>query len=107
LASQNIPCALVVKESVDIDGKGSDVDLSHWDVSHVSGAHKAFYSATAFNQDIGSWDVSKVTDISYMFYNATIFNFGCIFSDGSISVTSNICKGVCCNRNGNIRMLST
>ncbi|SHN92361.1 BspA family leucine-rich repeat surface protein, partial [bacterium endosymbiont of Bathymodiolus sp. 5 South] len=63
-----------LKESVDIDGKGSDVDLSHWDVSHVSGAHKAFYSATAFNQDIGSWDVSKVTDISYMFYNATIFN---------------------------------
>ncbi|VVH59207.1 Chitinase (EC, partial [uncultured Gammaproteobacteria bacterium] len=63
-----------LKESVDIDGKGSDVDLTHWDVSHVSGAHKAFYSATAFNQDIGSWDVSKVTDISYMFYNATIFN---------------------------------
>ncbi len=63
-----------LKELVNINGIGSDVDLTHWDVSHVSDAHKAFYSATTFNQDIGSWDVSKVTDISYMFYNATIFN---------------------------------
>jgi hypothetical protein len=30
------------KDLVDIDGKGSDVDLTHWDVSHVSNANKAF-----------------------------------------------------------------
>jgi uncharacterized alpha/beta hydrolase family protein len=27
--------------------------------------------------------------------------------DGNISIASNICKGICCNRNSNIRMLST
>jgi hypothetical protein len=34
-----------LKELVNINGIGSDVDLTHWDVSHVSDAHKAFYSA--------------------------------------------------------------
>jgi hypothetical protein len=35
-------------------------DLTHWDVSHVSNANRAFSNATAFNQDIGSWDVSRM-----------------------------------------------
>jgi hypothetical protein len=64
---------------VDINGNGSDVDLTHWDVSHVSDASRAFAGLTAFNQD----------------------------SDGSIGITNNICKGVCCHCNSNIRMLST
>ncbi|VVH58504.1 Chitinase (EC, partial [uncultured Gammaproteobacteria bacterium] len=63
-----------LKELVNINGIGSDVDLTHWDVSHVSDAHKAFYSATTFNQDIGSWDVSKATDMSYMFSGSAVFN---------------------------------
>jgi hypothetical protein len=29
---------------VNINGIGSDVDLTHWDVSHVSDAHKAVAS---------------------------------------------------------------
>jgi surface protein len=44
----------------------SDVDLTHWDVSHVTDARKAFFNAAAFNQDIGGWDVSQVTNMSSM-----------------------------------------
>jgi surface protein len=57
-----------------LDGKNSDVDLTHWDVSHASNANRAFSNAYAFNQDIGSWNVSNVTDMSRMFYNAHTFN---------------------------------
>ena len=63
-----------LKNLVDIDGKDSDVDLTHWDVSHASNANRAFSNATAFNQDIGSWEVSNVADMSRMFYNAHAFN---------------------------------
>ncbi len=63
-----------LKELVNINGIGSDVDLTHWDVSHVSDASQAFYKATTFNQDIGGWNVSKATDMSYMFSGAGVFN---------------------------------
>ncbi len=72
--TKNITQISYLKNLVDIDGKDSDVDLTHWDVSHASNANRAFSNATAFNQDIGSWDVSKVTDMSRMFYNAHAFN---------------------------------
>jgi hypothetical protein len=36
-----------LKKQVDIDGNGSDVDLTHWDVSHVSDASRAFSGLTA------------------------------------------------------------
>jgi surface protein len=49
---------------VSIDNKGSDVDLTHWDVTHVSNASRAFFNATSFNQDISSWDVSNMTNMS-------------------------------------------
>jgi hypothetical protein len=35
----------VLKNLVDIDGKDSDVDLTHWDVSHASNANRAFSNA--------------------------------------------------------------
>jgi surface protein len=60
--------------AVDINGNGSDVDLTHWDVSHVSDASRAFAGLTAFNQDISNWDVSNMTNISAMFYIASTFN---------------------------------
>jgi surface protein len=59
-----------LKNLDDIDGNGTDVDLTHWDVSHASNTNRAFSNAYAFNQDIGSWNVSNVTDMSRMFYNA-------------------------------------
>jgi hypothetical protein len=40
---------------VSIDNKGSDVDLTHWDVTHVSNASRAFFNATSFNQDISTY----------------------------------------------------
>ncbi|WP_139458686.1 BspA family leucine-rich repeat surface protein, partial [Bathymodiolus thermophilus thioautotrophic gill symbiont] len=58
---------------VDIDGIGSDVDLTNWDVSHVSNATYAFSEASNFNQNIGSWDVSKMT-IALGMFDATTFN---------------------------------
>jgi hypothetical protein len=33
---------IYLKKQVDINGNGSDVDLTHWDVSHVSDASRAF-----------------------------------------------------------------
>jgi hypothetical protein len=49
--------------------------------------------------------------------NTIAFNFSKAIKDGSFTVddigiangtiASNICKGICCNRNSNIRMLST
>jgi surface protein len=72
--TKNITQINTLKDLVDIDGKGSDVDLTHWDVSHVSNTNKAFVSALKFDQDIGSRDVSKVTDMHGMFYHANTFN---------------------------------
>jgi hypothetical protein len=43
--TKNITQINTLKDLVDIDGKGSDVDLTHWDVSHVSNANKAFVNA--------------------------------------------------------------
>ena len=63
-----------LKDRIDIDGNNSDVDLTHWDVSHVSNASNAFESATFFNQNIGSWDVGNATNMSLMFYKAGAFN---------------------------------
>jgi surface protein len=66
--------------------------IGDWDVSNVTDMQYMFSNANAFNLDISSWDVSKVTNMEWMFI------------DG---ITSNICKGVCYNRNSNIRMFST
>ena len=63
-----------LKARIDIDGNNSDVDLTRWDVSHVSNASNAFESATSFNQNIGSWDVGNATNMSLMFYKADAFN---------------------------------
>ncbi|VVH64620.1 Chitinase (EC, partial [uncultured Gammaproteobacteria bacterium] len=63
-----------LKKWVDIDGNGSDADLTSWDVSHVTDASRAFFDATTFNQNIGNWDVRKVTNMSHMFLNANAFN---------------------------------
>jgi hypothetical protein len=38
-----------LKKWVDIDGNGSDADLTGWDVSHVTDASRAFFDATTFN----------------------------------------------------------
>jgi hypothetical protein len=51
----NITQINTLKDLVDIDGKGSDVDLTHWDVSHVSNANKAFVNALKFAQEIACW----------------------------------------------------
>jgi hypothetical protein len=53
----NIPTANIL-DQIDIN-----TDLTHWDVSYVSDASRAFYNTTTFNQNIGGWDVSKATDI--------------------------------------------
>jgi hypothetical protein len=50
-------CIIDLKKWVDIDGNGSDADLTGWDVSHVTDASRAFFDATTFNQNIGNWDV--------------------------------------------------
>jgi hypothetical protein len=42
-----------LKKWVDIDGNGSDADLTGWDVSHITDASRAFFDATTFNQNIG------------------------------------------------------
>ncbi|VVM18674.1 Chitinase (EC [uncultured Gammaproteobacteria bacterium] len=72
--TKNITQINTLKDLVDIDGKGSDVDLTHWDVSHVSNANKAFVNALKFAQEIGSWDVSNMTDMSSMFKGAIFFD---------------------------------
>ncbi|SGZ64586.1 Chitinase [Bathymodiolus thermophilus thioautotrophic gill symbiont] len=61
----------------DIGGKGGahlDVNLTNWDVSHVSDASNTFNGAKGFNQDIGGWDVSNMTNMYRMFYRASDFN---------------------------------
>jgi hypothetical protein len=71
VAAQNIESIVVtlltfqlpifwLKAWVDIDGNGSDADLTGWDVSHVTDASRAFFDATTFNQNIGNWDVRNV-----------------------------------------------
>ena len=59
---------------VNINNTNSDVDLTHWDVTHVSNASRAFFNIVTFNQDISSWDVSNITDMSDMFTYKAIFN---------------------------------
>ncbi|WP_337925539.1 BspA family leucine-rich repeat surface protein [Bathymodiolus thermophilus thioautotrophic gill symbiont] len=63
-----------LKAHIDIDGSGSDTDVTNWDVSYVSNALKAFQSASHFNQNISKWDVSKMTIATQMFDGATAFN---------------------------------
>jgi Ca2+-binding RTX toxin-like protein len=69
-----------------INGIGSDVDLTHWDVSHVSDAHKAFYSATTFNQDIGTNIIHGKRPI---FNGCTKIKCDCI---GSSTFTTTACN---------------
>ncbi|SHA15745.1 Chitinase [Bathymodiolus thermophilus thioautotrophic gill symbiont] len=63
-----------LKRQVDIDGSGSDTDLTNWNVSHASNAFDAFYKAYHFNQNIGKWDVSNMISARRMFKEATAFN---------------------------------
>jgi hypothetical protein len=50
--TKNITRISYLKNLVDIDGKDSDVDLTHWDVSHASNANRAFSNASQLSM---SW----------------------------------------------------
>ena len=53
----------------------SNIDLvNDFDTSHVVSMERAFYGASAFNQDIRAWDTSAVTNMTNMFYRASAFN---------------------------------
>ncbi|CAC9452951.1 hypothetical protein, partial [uncultured Gammaproteobacteria bacterium] len=73
-ATKNTTSVTFLRDKVDIDGNGSDDDLTNWDVSYVIDMSGMFSDATAFNQDIDSWDVSNVTNMNSMFVKATAFN---------------------------------
>ena len=53
--------------------RGFNLDISGWDVSHVTDMHFMF-EYTAFNQPIENWDVSNVENMFSMFEGATAFN---------------------------------
>ncbi len=63
-----------LRDKVDIDGNGSDNNLTNWDVSHVVNTSTTFSGAVAFNQNIDNWDVSNVKNMLLMFANAATFN---------------------------------
>ena len=72
--AKNITTLYSLQRYIDVDGNGSDVDLTNWDVSHANSAFQAFFNAKKFNQNIGGWDVSNVTNMQSMFNSAHIFN---------------------------------
>ncbi|MCI7076909.1 BspA family leucine-rich repeat surface protein [Campylobacter sp.] len=60
--------------SMFMNAKNFNADISEWDVSSVTNMSDMFYGATNFNQPLNNWDVSSVTNMSYMFESATSFN---------------------------------
>lgn len=57
----------VTNMSLMFDGSGFNGNISTWDVSHVTTMYDMF-GHSHFNGDISTWDVSGVSDLSYMFY---------------------------------------
>lgn len=51
-----------------------DVDLSGWNLSHVTTAAGMFYRASSFNQDVSMWNMQNVVDMDGMFAYASAFN---------------------------------
>ena len=50
-----------------------NINISDWNVNHVTNMESMFYNCENFDCDLSNWDVSNVEDMSYMFYNCSKF----------------------------------
>ena len=51
-----------------------NIDISRWDVSHVTDMYGMFRNCKNFNCDLSRWNVSQVTDMECMFADCESFN---------------------------------
>ena len=65
----------------------------NWDVAVVTDMSKAFWDASAFNQDLNSWDTSSVARLEGTFAGASSFNGGIVrLISGWVPVTHSSSK---------------
>ena len=74
LTSKGIVSLIGDANSMFLNAKSFNSDLSNWDVKNVKYMNNMFKHATSFNSDLSKWNVKNVRDATKMFRDATSFN---------------------------------
>lgn len=65
---------VITMESMFLNVKNFNEDISSWDTSNVRDMASMFEGAVSFNKNISKWNTSNVEDMSFMFAHAVKFN---------------------------------
>ena len=80
--------AVTNMESLFMEARDFQEDISDWNVSNVVSMEDMFCNARGFNCDISGWDTARVTNMAWMFHDAHSFLFD--LSEWNISAVSDM-----------------